>query len=343
MIPYDILRTNHLFNGVGDNPLGIIPPRNYGSPGSNNGSNPILDRVLAQGDARFAHQQAIMDAAKQTADQRNYVESQRGRNVVMAPETINPLAGAKLQLQQQAEEGKNSRAAADLAEKQKVSDATISSREKLSTANLNEKQQYGQNALSVKQQMADIADFKAKNPNARVYAPKGGTVHLYDPVHGMVDTGIGTGTMSDADRLEAEKENQLAEIGARGDQSRQTVIQQGANAIEQIGARGAQNRATNAAKPVITKPQSENDKKTGYFNAAQKLANSDATLGKYIEFGSAPNTFSVKPGTPIEVQHRINEVIYGSGDSADTTKQQDAADVIKQDNTGNDDPAGLFK
>lgn len=309
MIPYESLRTNHLFSNAPNsgfdgsgNPLGINPVQ-HGTP---NGPDWITTRVLQANDARQAHQQMIMDAAKQTTDQRAYEEFQRGRNVNIAPEAINPLAGAKLQMQAEAEKGKNDRNAADVA-----------SREKLATANLAEKQQYGQGNLNIKQQMANIAEFKSKNPSVSVYAPKGGTVHLYDSIHGMVDTGISTGTMTDADRLDAEKGNQLEEIAARGDQSRQTEIQKGGNAIEQIGARGAQQRATDAAKPSTVRPQSESDKKVGYYNAAQKLITSDPTLGKYIEMGTAPNTFSIKPGTPIEVQHSINEQIYGSGDNKD--------------------------
>ncbi len=346
MIPFNTLRTNHLFSGAGDNPLGIVQPRTEFDQ-----SNPIQDRVLAQDDARFAHQQAIMDAARGVTDQHNYEQSQRGKNTVLAPESVNPLQMMKLQQNSEAEQAKTSRNTADIA-----------SREKIAANSLQEKQQYGNQVIDVRKTMADIAAFKAANPNAKVVAPKGGTIHLYDPVHGMVDTGIPTGNMTDADRMEAEKENRLEGIAATGDQSRKTETMRGDNALEQIGARGVESRATNAARPVAPKIQSEADKKVGYFNAAQKLAN-DPTFGKYLDFSGGPNTFFIKPGTPQDVYHNINSQIYGSnstddnafapgktdftpgGNSGKTQKETsggaDTTDTTDKKNK-DDDPAGLF-
>jgi hypothetical protein len=59
-------------------------------------------------------------------------------------------------------------------------------------------------------QRISIAEHKAKNPNKRFIAVKGGNVMAFDPATGEAeDTGINSGTLSDAERAELTKDNQL--------------------------------------------------------------------------------------------------------------------------------------
>jgi hypothetical protein len=324
MIPFSTLRTSHLYSGMADNPLGINPPRGP----ANNGPDWITSLALQRGEQGRSRLLQIADAAAQRHQQeQDQVNAAAHPNVVFNP-GINPLQQANLNLKQQAEQGKNERA-----------DESIASREKLATSSLNEKQQYGNTVNAIRSKMADIASFKAQHPNVQMYAPKGGNVHYFDPAHpelGMQDTGVDTGSLSQKDAADLGLQNQLAEIAARGDQSRQTDSQRSNENITAIGARGSQQRLTNAARAssAATKPQSENDKKVGYYNRAMELAN-DPGFGKYIVKGDKANDFSLSPDTPPDLYHQINEKIYGNPAAQDidlpAEKHEDPLGILSKD------------
>lgn len=57
-------------------------------------------------------------------------------------------------------------------------------------------------------QRINIADFKAKNPNKRFIAVKGGNIMAFNPQTGDAeDTGINSGNLTDAERLEITQDN----------------------------------------------------------------------------------------------------------------------------------------
>jgi hypothetical protein len=88
--------------------------------------------------------------------------------------------------------------------------------------------------LDIKRERNAIADFKTRNPNLIIKATKGGNLIGIDPQTGdIVDTGVSTGTMSDAERLELTGNQKLEQIGVRGDIE-----------ARNIGERGAQSRLT---------------------------------------------------------------------------------------------------
>lgn len=75
----------------------------------------------------------------------------------------------------------------------------------------------------IARQRADIYDFKAKNPNMRIYAPKGGNVYAINPVTGKrMDLGISSGTLSDIDKIELEQEKAIERIEKTGEVTRET-------------------------------------------------------------------------------------------------------------------------
>lgn len=60
-------------------------------------------------------------------------------------------------------------------------------------------------------QRISIAEHKAKNPNKRFIAVKGGNVMAFDPATGEAeDTGINSGTLTDQERLEIQQDNAKA-------------------------------------------------------------------------------------------------------------------------------------
>jgi len=295
LIPYQTLRANNIFGG--GNPLGIQPIQAPQTDPITEYATRILPLIHGEQDRketmnlRFAN----MMRARQMEDADN---ARQHPNIVFNP-GINPLQAANLQLKQQQEEGRNERS----------NQGNDIKRDQLA-----EKTQFGQTENAIRKQAQDIAQFKATHPNAQIVAQKGGNYHIYDPAHpelGMQDTGLDTGTSTDAEKAALGFDNQFKLIQARGDQSRQTDAQRANENLTAIGARGDQSRETNAAKGKTIKPQSAADLKTQYFNKAQELKN-NPTYSKYIDFGDKAGEFTIHPDTPQDMYHEINSQIYGA-------------------------------
>lgn len=131
----------------------------------------------------------------------------------------------------------------------------------------------GQQRVDISQQHQQLDEWKAKNPQGKVYAPKGGNVVIINPQTGeATDTGIASGTLNDEQRIRLtgdiksgqiqqqgnirsgqitqqgdirsgqigqQHENKLGEIGASGDQARETKGTLGAGTTKPLGSESA--------------------------------------------------------------------------------------------------------
>lgn len=137
---------------------------------------------------------------------------------------------------------------------QKVSQTGDLGQQKIDVSREGLKAKTEQNKASnkIKQEMVDIADFKAKHPGMKPLVKKGGNFMMEDPITGKIfDSGVGTGTLSDADLVEAKSEAQLAnttlqgqnrmeQIGAQGENQLKNTELQGSNQRDVQGMRGEQ-------------------------------------------------------------------------------------------------------
>ena len=138
-----------------------------------------------------------------------------------------------------------------------------------------------------------IMDYKAKNPNAKIYAPKGGNVMIMNPANGqMTDTGIPTGSLSEMDKINLQAEDRAEAIDEKGRQDRLTA-----------GVKGDEARKTRATAPgrlptnAAGKPIPPSQVRIQQHDAARQFAMQNPEMGKYIKFGPGQNDFDVvSPG-----------------------------------------------
>lgn len=198
----------------------------------------------------------------------------------------------------------------------------------------------------VRTNRAAVYKFKAENPGMK-FDYSGPNIIVSDPISGKShDTGIPTGHLSDADKINLNSTDRLNEIGQRATEQRDTNTrnnnEHSANDINAITVRGNETRKTNEAKPTNN---SATQQRIGYANKARELANSNPAYAPFIKMNG--NEFSITPpseglfgssGPDADTYHKINEAIYGS-DSSNPTKK-DNKNKTKTYKPG-DDPAGL--
>lgn len=184
---------------------------------------------------------------------------------------------------------------------------------------------------------ASIAEFKAKNPSAKILAPKGGNFQLVNPVtHEVTDTGKSTGTMNDKDRMELANENAIEQITNRGAQQRETASE----TIKEKGEEARKTKQTPTGQSNLPTQQGRDQ-----FNRAQELFNSDPELNKFIHVDPNTKTFTIdQPGTGFfggatgptkEQADKINQHIYGTSKTySNKPKTEDKTEVKK-------DPLGI--
>lgn len=106
----------------------------------------------------------------------------------------------------------------------------------------------GEANIQLRQRKLDIDEWKAKNPTGKIVMPKGGNVILVNPQSGeTTDTGIPTGSLSDADKIEFEHRNQVSDINLRHANEIKTLEEKHQQTLSEIGARGAETRTTQSA------------------------------------------------------------------------------------------------
>lgn len=152
----------------------------------------------------------------------------------------------------------------------------------------------------IKQQRADVYEYKAKNPDMKLVMTKGGNVMAMDPRDGSLhDTGIPTGSLSDADKLALTYESQSALQTQKGTQASDLEKQREADREKLAGVKGEQARKTQAEKPGVTginKPETPTQTRVRQFNAARELYNTRPELRPFIRLGSpGSNDFTITP------------------------------------------------
>jgi hypothetical protein len=174
----------------------------------------------------------------------------------------------------------------------------------------------------IKQQRANVYEWKSQNPNLE-FDFRGPYVIVADPVTGkLTTTTTKTGLFSEADKMALQHKNVMGEIGARGDEARETVR-----------ATGEEARKTKEVVPgsaTANKPESPTQKKVGEYLRARQLKNSGSPLSKFIQLDTiGANTFEVTPSNPsawtergrgptAEQLKEINDIISGVGTKTET-------------------------
>jgi hypothetical protein len=177
----------------------------------------------------------------------------------------------------------------------------------------------------IRQQRADVYEFKAKNPGMKLVVTKGGNVQAMDPITGELhDTGIPTGSLSDADKAALTHDYTSQEIDQRGGIQKDIVGLRHDNTDEEIDRRGSQARDTKATPSGnltgANKPELPSQTRIRQFNKARELYNSRPDLRPFITLGT--NDFKVTAPSksmfggakgPNDKQYKeINDSIYGA-------------------------------
>lgn len=173
---------------------------------------------------------------------------------------------------------------------------------------------------------AQVYEFKAKNPMAKIISPKGGNIQAINPITGGVIADFGpAGTMSDADRINLEQTNAMArqdDAQASRTQYQKTAAE---NAEELESMRQTGREAIQMMPPrstTVEKPETSTQEKTKYYNNAQKVANTRPDLRQFIKPGQNTGDFEIEPpgktwyggtsGPTPEQYEELKTLIYGT-------------------------------
>lgn len=178
-----------------------------------------------------------------------------------------------------------------------------------------------------------IYKFKAEHPNEQIKAVKGGNFLSFDPAtKKWTDSGISTGTFSDAERMEQEQEYTRENIGSKGaeaanvaginaksrekiqsekgwtigtipdpdDPTKQIGVRVNADTGEvhpiTFGGKGVSGFAKSGTGAGGGKPETPQATRIRQFNAARELYNTNPQLRPYIKLGSpGSNDFTITP------------------------------------------------
>lgn len=153
---------------------------------------------------------------------------------------------------------------------------------------LAQKGEIAKGELGVKQQLADIQKFKAENPNLKVIEANGKILGV-NPFSGETVKDFGSsGKLSDAQKLEIQKQNALDEIAARGDQARLTQSNKPATAI------------------------SPEQRKADISNKYDIIKNTRPDLAQFISIDPTTNKPMIDPSNATQEQlNELTNLIYG--------------------------------
>lgn len=185
---------------------------------------------------------------------------------------------------------------------------------------------------AIRQQRADVYEFKARNPNLKLIMTKGGNVQAFNPLTGETkDTGIPTGSLTEADKLSLQQEHALERIQETGGQQRQTetLRQTGRQDIAETRgwkpyeetladgtkrtfmyneitgetrdkAPGGTPQGATPVKPggnTTGRTELPTQTKVRQYNLARELKNTRPDLAKFIQLGPGTNEFRLtQPG-----------------------------------------------
>jgi hypothetical protein len=175
---------------------------------------------------------------------------------------------------------------------------------------------------------ANVYDWKAKNPMAKIIAPKGGNIKAINPITGQTIMDFGpSGTMSDKERLELEQTNrmnlqndaQAARVDLQDDQQEATAELEGTRQRNRIALKGTPSASQTG------KGESSTQKRVGEFLRAREVANTNPALAQFIELGDpGSNDFRIKEpatkqwwggmshGPTPEQYQQLQQIIYGT-------------------------------
>ena len=163
--------------------------------------------------------------------------------------------------------------------------------------------EHGADRIEISRAKQSLDEWKAKNPNGKVYAPKGGNVVLINPLTGEpTDTGIPTGSLTDEDRIKLLGQQRLEQISATGDERRETQQMIGDQRLEQIGASGDESRKTkqtipgkNISSSVTDKPISPTQQKVQYQLKANQAIQERPEWSEFISINPNSGMVEIEP------------------------------------------------
>lgn len=198
---------------------------------------------------------------------------------------------------------------------------------------LEQKGELGGRALDIKQgdqgirqQRANIYDYKSKHPDKKFVAQKGGNFFYEDPASGqMVDTGIPSGSVSDAERMKITGEQQTNLQRMKGEQGVNLQNIKGSQVLSNIAANVAGKKDVQQQKFNLT-PEKEmlpTQTRVDQNLKARELINSKPELAQFVKIDPANGSFEITPpgtsffGSPTgpskEQYDAIQSHIYGTG------------------------------
>jgi hypothetical protein len=155
-----------------------------------------------------------------------------------------------------------------------------------------------QQKIDINKQRTGILDFKAKNPGMKVLTPKGGNIAFLNPVTGeTIDSGIGTGTMTEQELQELRGDQAMQQIGARTEGQKQVQEMRNEGQLANIAAR-AQN-----ISPTQEKSQIQNN--------VNKLITTRPDLAEFIVQDPNTGAITVSDKANPTTAQMINDAIYG--------------------------------
>lgn len=209
--------------------------------------------------------------------------------------------------------------------------ATSTVNEELTNRRIDEKSKIDDRNAKIREDRAEVYRLKSLGPNYK-FDFKGPKVIVTDSSTGKVQvTDVDTGSLSDTDKMALQQDNAMEQIGARGDQARQTenVRQGNRESLQETRGWGQPvnitdpndptkqiavsiNQITGEVKKIsldnqnigdIHKPGTDKggvmepptQTKIRQFNAARQIKTSDPQLGAYITIGPGSGDFSVRP------------------------------------------------
>lgn len=301
------LRMNNIFGGG----------RPSGMPDMNSGDDMNPSDVV--GAIMRLRQQQDMDAENRSYRVANFQNNMNRRNanldkIQSQPDisTMNtvvqyPDEAAKL-LKARMTTPKNDGA---MTEYQKAQIALAGRRLDVTDQNADDKLEIQKQDSATRQARAKVYEFKAKNPGMKIEVSKGGNFIGINPVTGeTIDTGVSTGTMSEADKQEMIQSGKESIVGMQGDQKMDQINRTGEQRIDEIGKR-IEGQKTVAG--MRTAPESATQDRVKIGNAARQIMNTNPELAPFISFDGAGNPIITPPST--------NSGFFGSsGPTADQYK-----------------------
>lgn len=179
--------------------------------------------------------------------------------------------------------------------------------------------------FGLSQKQVEINDYKAKNPGILISAPKGGRISAINKLTGAHVADLGdTGTMSEEERVAADQTNELARIGAKGEQSKEleTQRQTGRETLEEQTARHAMERKQLETGTESKSAHIPSQERTATLSRAEQARNTHPEWSKYIKVTPGQGFVITTPGASIlgqqisgptpEEYKKINDFIYNS-------------------------------